>query len=211
MRSPSSMASRLWRGCVVFALLIVGSAALIYSGVRYQDAAVRNEVQNIHPLEITSLEVRADFADSQASLGAYLLTRQPQLLGFYSVSRRQLKAALDQLRARAAAGLQPDVIAQQRQLATWLTFADRVQALPPGDPALARVAAESYPSAIAFDAANGRMLTQLRVESRPGSATRSTSCPAPRRGAGSSPCSPCCSPCWPRSAPYAASPGRCAA
>jgi two-component system phosphate regulon sensor histidine kinase PhoR len=168
MRSPSSMASRLWRGCVVFALLIVGSAALIYSGVRYQDAAVRNEVQNIHPLEITSLEVRADFADSQAALGAYLLTRQPQLLGFYSVSRTQLKAALGQLRARAAAGLQPDVIAQQRQLATWLTFADRVQALPPGNPALARVAAESYPSANAFDAANGRMLTQLRVESRLG-------------------------------------------
>jgi two-component system, OmpR family, phosphate regulon sensor histidine kinase PhoR len=166
MRTPSSMTSRLWRGCVVFALLILGSGALIYSGVRYQDVAIRNEVQNILPLEIITLEVTADFANSQGSLAGYLLTRQPQILGFYSLSTSQLKAALGQLRSRAAVELQPYVISQQRLLATWLAVDARVQALPAGDPQLPRVAASGYPSAAAFEAANGQMLVKLRAESQ---------------------------------------------
>jgi len=166
MRSPSSMASRLWRGCVVFALLIVGSGALIYSGVRYQDAAIRNEVQNIHPLEITCLEIQAGFAQIQASLGAYILTRTPQFLGFYHSSLSQLDLALKKERRSAGKQLQPDVITQQRALATWLTFADRVLALPPGSPALPRISLESYPSAIAFYTVSFRMLAQVRAASQ---------------------------------------------
>jgi len=166
MRSPSSMASRLWRGCVVFALLIVGSGALIYSGVRYQDAAIRNEVQNLHPLEITCLEIQADFSQLQSSLGAYILTRAPQLLGFYHTSLSQLELALKKERSGAGKQLQPEVITQQRTLATWLTFADRVLALPPGSPALPRLSLESYPSAIAFYTVSFRMLAQVRAASQ---------------------------------------------
>ncbi len=166
MRSPSSMASRLWRGCVVFALLIVGSGALIYSGVRYQDAAIRNEVQNLHPLEITCLEIQADFSQIQSSLGAYILTRTPQFLGFYRSSLSQLDLALKKARRSAGKQLQPDVITQQRTLATWLTFADRVLALPPGSPALPKLSLESYPSAIAFYTVSFRMLAQVRAASQ---------------------------------------------
>ena len=167
MRSPSSMASRLWRGCVVFALLIVGSGALIYTGVRYQDAAIRNEVQNIHPLEITCLEIQADFSQIQSSLGAYILTRTPQFLGFYHSSLSQLELALKKERSGAGKQLQPDVITQQRTLATWLTFANRVLALPPGSPALPRLSVESYPSAIVFYTVSYRMLAQVRAGGEP--------------------------------------------
>jgi two-component system phosphate regulon sensor histidine kinase PhoR len=162
---PSSMSRRLWRGCFVFALLTVSAGALVNAGVRYQNAAVSNEVKNIHPLEITSLEIRADFADSQAALGAYLLTRVPQLLVFYSTSTTQLQTALQQVRLQAGPQLQSVVIAQQTNLATWLTFATRIQQLPSSDPLLIQLSVESYPSATVFDAANSQMLTQLQAAS----------------------------------------------
>jgi two-component system phosphate regulon sensor histidine kinase PhoR len=160
------MTSRLWRGCVVFAFLTVGAGALIYSGVRYQNTAISNEVTHIHPLEITTLEIRADFADCQAAMGAYVLTRQPLVLVFYRQSRGAVRTALDQIAGRADAQLRPDVTAQQRALATWLAFGGRIQALPAGDPALVAASAESFPSAIAFDAANNRMLAQLQAEDK---------------------------------------------
>jgi two-component system phosphate regulon sensor histidine kinase PhoR len=163
---PSSMSSRLWRGCFVFALLTISAGALVNAGVRYQNAAVSNEVKYIHPLEITSLEIRADFANSQAALGAYLLTRVPQLLVFYSTSTTLLQTALQQARLQAGPPLQSAVIAQQTQLATWLTFAARIQQLPPSDPLLIQLSVESYPSATAFDAANAQMLTQLQTASQ---------------------------------------------
>ena len=166
MRSPRSMTSRLRRGGIVFALLIVGSGVLIYGGVRYQDAAIRNEVQNIHPLEVAGLEVRADFANSQAALGAYLLTMQPPFLGFYTISRTQLGVALGQARDHSQGQLRRDVIDQQRESATFFTFADRVQILPAGDPSLIRLTDESYISAGAFVMANDRMLAQLRAQSQ---------------------------------------------
>ena len=160
------MSSRLWRGCVVFAFLTVGAGTLIYSGVRYQNAAISNEVNNIHPLEITTLEIRADFADCQAAMGAYVLTRQPQVLVFYRQARGAVRTALDQVAGRSKAQLRPNVTAQQRALATWLAFGVRIQALPAGDPALVTVSAESFPSAFAFDAANNRMLAQLQAEDK---------------------------------------------
>ena len=163
---PSSMSSRLWRGCFVFALLTISAGALVNAGVRYQNAAVSNEVKYIHPLEITSLEIRADFANSQAALGAYLLTRVPQLLVFYSTSTTQLQTALQQARLQAGPQLQSVVIAQQTQLATWLTFATRIQQLPSGDPLLIQLSVESYPSATVFDAANAQMLTKLQAASQ---------------------------------------------
>jgi two-component system phosphate regulon sensor histidine kinase PhoR len=165
-RRPSSITSRLWRGCIVFAFLTIGAGTLIYSGVRYQNAAIGNEVTNIHPLEISTLEIRADFANSQAALGAYILTRQPLVLVFYRQSRSQLRVDLDHVVGRAGGKLTSDVLAQERTLATWSAFAARVQALPPGDPALPQLSAESYPSAIAFDAANSRMLAELRAQSQ---------------------------------------------
>ena len=163
---PSSMSSRLWRGCIVFAVLAVGAGALVYAGVRYQNAAISNEVNNIHPLEITTLEIRADFANTQAAFGAYILNRQPLILVFYRESRGALHVALDQVASHAEGQLRPNVLAQQRALATFQAIAGRVQALPPGDPALVPLSAESYPSAIAFAAANGRMLAQLQAEDK---------------------------------------------
>jgi two-component system phosphate regulon sensor histidine kinase PhoR len=160
------MTSRLWRGCVVFAFLTVAAGALIYGGVRYQNAAISDEVTNIHPLEITTLDIRADFANSQAALGAYLLSRDPQLLVFYRESTSALEGSLRDARDHARNQLQPDVIAQQRALTTYLALAARVQALPPGDPALVRASEASYPSATAFVAANERMLTQLKAQSQ---------------------------------------------
>jgi signal transduction histidine kinase/HAMP domain-containing protein len=160
------MTSRLWRGCIVFAFLAVGAGTLVYAGIRYQNAAIGDEVNNIHPLEITTLEIRANFANSQAAMGAYVLTRQPLVLVFYRQSRGALRAALDQVADHAEAQLRPNVTAQQRALATWLAFGVRIQALPAGDPALVTVSAESFPSAFAFDAANSRMLTQLQAEGK---------------------------------------------
>jgi two-component system phosphate regulon sensor histidine kinase PhoR len=163
---PSSMSSRLWRGCFVFALLTVSAGALVNAGVRYQNAAVSNEVKNIHPLEITILEIRADFADAQSALGAYLLTRVPQLLGFFSTSTTQLQTALNHARDRAGPELQSVVIAQQTHLATWLTFVVRIEKLPPGDPMITQLSVESYPSATEFYTANGQLETKLRAASQ---------------------------------------------
>jgi len=164
-RRPSSITSRLWRGGIGFAFLTVGAGTLIYGGVRYQDAAIGDEVKNIHPLEITTLEIRADFASCQAALGAYILTREPEFLSFYSSSISQLDVTLGQARSRAGKEL-PEVIDQQHALAAWLTYADQVQILPAGDPTLGRLAIESYPSADAFALANDGMLAQLRAESQ---------------------------------------------
>ena len=163
---PSSMSSRLWRGCIVFALLAAGAGALVYAGVRHENAAISNEVNNIHPLEITTLEIRADFSFTQSTLGTYILTRQPLVLVFYRQSRGALSAALDQVASRAGGQLQANVLAQRRALATFQAISARVLALPPGDPALVPLSAEAYPSATAFDAANSRMLAQLQAEDK---------------------------------------------
>ncbi len=166
MRPASSMTSRLWRGCIVFAVLAIGSGALIYAGIRYQNAAISDEVQNIHPLEVTALEIQADFANAQAALGAYILTREPQFLHFYRGSRSELKITLSQARDHTRGQLRRDVVAQQREVATWFTFADQVQVLPAGDPQIAVISLRSYPSAAAFGLANKGMLAQLRAQSK---------------------------------------------
>ncbi len=163
---PSSMSRRLWRGCFVFALLIVSAGVLVNAGVRNQNAAVSNEVKNIHPLEITSLTIRADFADAQSALGAYLLTRVPQLLGFFSTSTTELQGTLSQARLRAGPELQSAVVAQQTHLATWLTFVARIEKLPPGDPMITQLSVESYPSATEFYTANAQLETKLRAASQ---------------------------------------------
>jgi two-component system phosphate regulon sensor histidine kinase PhoR len=163
---PSSMSRRLWRGCFVFALLTVSAGALVNAGVRNQNAAVSNEVKNIHPLEITCLTIRADFADAQSALGAYLLTRVPQLLGFFSTSTTELQGALNQARLRARPELQSAVIAQQTHLATWLTFVARIEKLPRGDPMITQLSVESYPSATEFYTANAQLETNLRAASQ---------------------------------------------
>jgi len=99
-----SMAVRLWVWLVLFAVLLLAAAGFIHNGVAQQDRSVDGLVERLHPLEIANLEVRADFAQAQSVLRAYLLTREARFLSQYRLHEASLARALRQARELADDG-----------------------------------------------------------------------------------------------------------
>ena len=99
-----SMAVRLWAGLVLFALLLLAAAGFIHNGVAQQDRSVDGLVERLHPLEIANLEVRADFAQAQSALRAYLLTGEARFLSLYRLDKVALTRAFGSGAGLAADG-----------------------------------------------------------------------------------------------------------
>jgi signal transduction histidine kinase/CHASE3 domain sensor protein len=165
------MVARLWGGLALFALLLLAAAGFIHTGVAQQDASVDGLVQRLHPLQVTNLEVRADFAEAQSVLRAYLLTRERRFLTQYHLSQAGLARALGQARRLAAGSELPGVAAQRRAALIWLGIAARMQSQRAGSPALARLTDRGSVSAGAFYRASGRLQARLAAESRAAVAT----------------------------------------
>src|SRR5690242_211036 len=115
-----SMAVRLWAGLALFAVLLLAAAGFVHNSVAQQDRSVDGLAERLHPLEIANLEVRADFAQAQSLLRAYLLTREARFLGRYHLDEATLARALTQARKLAADGELPDVAAENRAAMAWL-------------------------------------------------------------------------------------------
>jgi CHASE3 domain sensor protein/anti-sigma regulatory factor (Ser/Thr protein kinase) len=161
-----SMAARLWGGLALFALLLLAAAGFVHSGVAQQDSSVDGLVQRLHPLQVANLEVRADFAQAQSVLRAYLLTREPRFLTQYHLDQAALARALGQARKLAARGELPGVRAEARAALAWLGFAGLMQAERAGSPALVRLIDQGSVSARSFYRASDRLQARLQVESR---------------------------------------------
>ena len=164
---PVSMIWRLWRGLAMLIFLLVGAGTLIYTGVRHQDLTIDAVVQRLQPLESANLRVRSDFADAQAGLRGYLITKQGRYLGYYHRSRADLGAALTQAYRLSRGGWRREVAIEQRASTAWFGYADKMQGLTVSSPALARLTGQSFASASAFYRANNRLHAQVAARTQP--------------------------------------------
>ena len=165
-RPRGSMVTRLWGGLALFALLLVAAAGFIHIGVAHQDQSVDGLVQHLHPIEVANLEVRADFAQSQSVLRAYLLTREPRFLELYRAYAGQLTGVLGQARHLASRQERSALGTEQRAALTWLADAARMEPLRAGSPALTRLTDQSSVSARGFYLANAQEQARLRAASQ---------------------------------------------
>src|SRR5437764_12000336 len=156
-----SMAVRLWAGLALFAVLLLAAAGFVHNGVAQQDRSADGLVERLHPLEIANLEVRADFAQTQSVLRAYLLTREARFLNRYRLNEGTLARALRQARALAADGELPGVAAENRAAMTWLRYAGRMEPRRAGSPALTRLTDQGSGSAQGFYQASDRLQARL--------------------------------------------------
>jgi signal transduction histidine kinase/CHASE3 domain sensor protein len=159
------MAVRLWAGLVLFALLLLTAAGFIHDGVAQQDRSVDGLVGRLHPLEIANLEVRADFAQAQSELRAYLLTREARFLSQYRLDKVALARALGQARDHAADGELAGIVAENRAASTWLHYAGQMESRRAGSPALTQLTDQASDSAQNFYRASDRLQARLEAES----------------------------------------------
>lgn len=160
------MVVRLWAGLVMFALLLLAAAGFIRGGVSQEDRSVDGLVERLHPLQIANLEVRADFAQAQSVLRAYLLTGEARFLGLYRTDKGALTGALGLAQDLSADGERPAVTAQNRAAGSWLGYAARMASQRPGSPAVGRLTDQSSDSAQSFYQASDRLQARLAAESR---------------------------------------------
>ncbi|MGE5134188.1 MAG: ATP-binding protein [Gemmatimonadota bacterium] len=165
-RLPGSMMVRLRLALAVFVLLMAAATALVAVGLSEQASATRSVVQRLQPLEVTTSQIRADFADTQAALRAYVETRTPRFLGFYRSARVSLAHDLAAAAALATGASVTDLEIQRRSVRTWFGYADRMLAASPGSPAVTRLTNRAYPVSRVFYEANDRMRARLRAQSR---------------------------------------------
>jgi len=157
---------RLWGGLAVFALLLLAAAGFIHNGVAQQDKSVDGLAQRLHPLQVANLEVRADFAQAQSVLRAYLLTREARFLSRYRLDEGTLSHALGQARELAADGELTGITAESRAAAIWFGYATQMESQRPGGPALTRLTDQSSASAQGFYRASDRLQARLQAAGR---------------------------------------------
>jgi signal transduction histidine kinase/CHASE3 domain sensor protein len=155
------MIRRLWGGLGLFILLLAAAGLLVLKATRDQEHALDSVVQRLGPLETTNLQVRADFANAQATLRGYIITRQPHFLASYQASRRAVTTGLAQAYALTGGGWRSDIAAEQRETASWFGLAGQMQGLPAGSPILARLTSQGFTSASAFYRMNSRLHAEV--------------------------------------------------
>jgi signal transduction histidine kinase len=160
------MVVRLWRSLAVFVLLICAAGVLVFLGISGQVHASNHVIQRLEPLQVANAQLRANFANSQSALHAYVDTRAPRYLGFYSDSRAAVTSGLTFATGLAGGATRRDLQAQRRAVQTWYGYAGRMSATAAGSAALARLTNQAYPSARAFYTANDRIRARLRAQSR---------------------------------------------
>jgi len=161
-----SVVARLWGGLAVLALLLLAAAGFIHDGIAQQDKSVDGLVQRLHPLVVANLQVRADFAQAQSLLRAYLLTKEARFLSQYRLDRTALVRALGQARMLAAGGEIAGVTAETRMALSWLGYAARMESLRAGSPALVRLTDQGSVSAKSFYRTSEQLQAHLVAESR---------------------------------------------
>jgi signal transduction histidine kinase/CHASE3 domain sensor protein len=161
-----SMVARLWGGLAVFALMLLSAAGLIHGGVSNQAASVHSLVVRLHPLQEANLELRADFAQSQATLRAYLLTGEPRFLALYRTDRSALAQGLGQVRHLALDGELTIAGAEASAARAWLGYAARMEPLRAGSTQLARLTDQGFASARRFYTANSQLEARLEAGNR---------------------------------------------
>ena len=159
-----SIVVRLWGGLAVFALLLLAAAGFIHNGVAQQDKSVDGLAQRLHPLQVANLEIRADFAQAQSALRAYLLTGEARFLSRYLLDEGSLNRALWQARELAADGELTGIVAESRAAGVWLGYAARMESQRPGSPALTRLTDQGSASARSFYQASDRLQARLQAE-----------------------------------------------
>ena len=159
------MVVRLWAGLVLFAVLLLAAASFVHNGVSQEDRSVDGLVERLHPLQVANLEVRADFAQAQSVLRAYLLTGETRFLSLYRTDKGAVSGALDQARDLSADGERPVITAEDLAAASWLGYAARMASLRPGSPAVARLTDQSSDSAKRFYQASDQLQARLAAES----------------------------------------------
>src|SRR6266704_1302355 len=159
-----SIVVRLWGGLAVFALLLLSAAGFIHNGVAQQDKSVDGLAQRLHPLQVANLEIRADFAQAQSALRAYLLTGEARFLSRYLLDEGSLNRALWQARELAADGELTGIVAESRAAGVWLGYAARMESQRPGSPALTRLTDQGSASARSFYQASDRLQARLQAE-----------------------------------------------
>ncbi len=158
------MAVRLWAGLALFAVLLFTAAGFIHDGLAQQDRSVDGLVGRLHPLEIANLEVRADFAQAQSVLRAYVLTREARFLSQYRLDKVALARAFGQARDHAADGELAGIAAENRAALTWLRYAGQMESRRAGSPALTQLTNQASDSAQNFYRASDRLQTRLEAD-----------------------------------------------
>jgi signal transduction histidine kinase/HAMP domain-containing protein len=163
---PAGITARLWSGLAAFIVLVAVAALVVFAGVRQQDKTVDHVVSDLHPLSSANIQIQADFAQAQALLRAYLLTREPRYFRLYQRSHDTLGSALRQMAGLSAQRWQ-SLIGEQRQAGSrWFGYAAQMLVLPPGSPGLTRLTDAAHGSAGTFYRANIRLTAVLRQASR---------------------------------------------
>jgi signal transduction histidine kinase/CHASE3 domain sensor protein len=166
LRPSGSIYWRLWFGVALVVGLVGGAAVVASVAVRVQNQAAQSVVQTYDSLENLNLAARADFAQAQVLLRAYLFTGTSDYLTRYSTARRSLAAVLARARGQAPAGVRAGFRAQQRTAATWFAIAARELALARRPAAANGLAQLSRAGANAFYAANHRLQVRLQASSK---------------------------------------------
>jgi two-component system phosphate regulon sensor histidine kinase PhoR len=158
---PASVVVRLWFGLAAFVLLIAAAGVLVFSGISQQERAVHGVVEELHPLEVANLEMRAHFASSQSMLRAYIITSEHRYLNIYQREHAGLGAAVSRAEQLATGRDLAEVKRQARASAAWFSRAAGMLNLPVRSPALTRATNRAFASARSFYQANSWLSARL--------------------------------------------------
>jgi len=165
LRPPAGITARLWSGLAAFIVLVAAAALVVFAGVRQQDKTLDHVVSDLHPLSLANLQIQADFAQSQALVRAYILTREPRYFRLYQQSHATLGRALREMAALSTPRWQPLIDEQSRAASRWFGYSVRMLILLPGSQALTRMTDIAHVSASGFYRANAQLSSQLRQAS----------------------------------------------
>ncbi len=157
MSAGGSITRRLRIGLAVFALALAATAGLTVAAVSRQDETLGEQTTRVQPLQAANIQLREEFARSQAGLYGYLLTGQKRFLDVYRDARAELTGSLAQIRRLAPGELAGAAETQARAAQSWYKIIDQSAAVPWGSRAAVRLTEQDTPAAAAFYRANGQL------------------------------------------------------
>jgi two-component system phosphate regulon sensor histidine kinase PhoR len=160
---PRSLTAWLSAGLITVVIALAATAVATVVTVRAQARIIATVARRDQPLAQANLRARADFAEAQAVLRAYVLSRHRPFLGLYNHDQSHLASAMRATLAANQTQLVRDVNAESRAVTSWIRQADAIRNLPPGDPRVARLTVAVQPSVNAFYAANDNLDALLRA------------------------------------------------
>ncbi len=160
---PRSVTAWLSAGLIMMVIALTATAVATIVTVRAQSRIIATITRQDQPLAQANMRARADFAEAQAVLRAYVLSRHRPFLGLYSHDQSSLASSIRATSAVDQTVLVRDVNAESRAVTSWIRQADAIRNLPPGDPTVARLTVAIQPSVNAFYTANDNLDARLRA------------------------------------------------